>query len=96
MISQEQQFANQLADLIAAFQANFPTIPPPDARWFYLWREKYPVWAIKNAIQTLAAHPLKDRFTTDSCGKALSASLRAAALKRALASVTPKIGGPRS
>jgi hypothetical protein len=96
MISQEKLFADQLAELIGAFQANFPTIPPPDTQWFYLWREKYPVWAIKEAIQTLAAHPLKAKFSTDSCGKALSASLRAAALKRALASVTPKIGGPQS
>jgi|HubBroStandDraft_6_1064221.scaffolds.fasta_scaffold151715_3 hypothetical protein len=92
MISQEQQFANQFADLIAAFQAAFPNIPPPDTKWFYLWREKYPVWAIKDAIQKLAAHPLKARFTTDSCGKALSAMLRAEALKRALASAQPNVG----
>ena len=94
MISQEQQFKNQFDDLIAVFHAAFPSIPPPDTQWFYLWRAKYPIWAIEKAIQTLAAHPLKAQFTTESTGKAISSLLRAEALKRAIAGA-PKFGAVR-
>src|SRR5712692_7548551 len=92
MISQEQQFKDQFSALIATFQAAFPSIPPPDTQWFYLWRAKYPVWAIEAAIQTLAAHPRKAQFTTDSVGKALSSRSRSEALKRAIAGGRPKSG----
>jgi hypothetical protein len=88
MISQEQQFKHQFSALITAFQAAFPHIPPPDTQWFYLWRAKYPVWAIEQAIQALAAHPRKAQFTTESVGKAISTRLRSDALKRAIAGTT--------
>jgi hypothetical protein len=83
--AQEQQFKDQFANLIAVFQTAFSNIPPPDTQWFYLWRSKYPVWAIEEAIHTLAAHPKKDRFTTESVGKAISTRLRTETLKRAIA-----------
>ena len=96
MISQEQQFKNQLIDLIAVFEAAFPNTPPPDTQWFYLWRSKYPVWSIKDAIQTLSTHSKKAQFTTDSVGRAISTRLRSDALKRAIAGAQPKAGGTRS
>lgn len=87
MLSQEFQFKQQYSNLIAEFSAAFPGITPPDAPWFFHWLEKYPAWAIKDAVQTLAKHPLKAKFTTASTGKAVSALLRTEALKRAVASV---------
>ena len=92
MVLQEQKFKNQFSDIIAAFEVAFPGITPPEPRWFTLWISKYPIWAIKDAIRQLSKHPLKDRFTTESTGKAISALLRAEALIRAT-SGTPKIGG---
>jgi hypothetical protein len=91
---QEEKFRSQISDLAAAFEVAFLGIAPPEPRWFSLWLAKYPLWAIKDAIGTLSKHPLKPRFTTESCGKALSALLRAEALKRATASV-PNAGGVR-
>jgi hypothetical protein len=94
MVTQEQKFKNQYSDLIAAFEAAFPNITPPEPRWWSLWLAKYPVWAIKDVIQILQQHPLKPQFTTVSTGKAISAFLRAEALKRAIAGA-PTPGGVR-
>lgn len=85
MVSQEQKFKQQYSDLIAAFKTAFPNITPPEPRWFFLWIAKYPLWSIKDAIQTLSQHSLKARFTTESTGRAISALLRAEALRRAVA-----------
>jgi hypothetical protein len=86
MVTQEQKFKNQYSDLIAAFEAAFPGVTPPESRWFFLWLAKYPVCAIKDVIHILQQHPLKAQFTTESTGRAISALLRAEALKRAVAS----------
>jgi hypothetical protein len=94
MVLQEQKFKNQFSDIIAAFEAAFPDIIPPESRWITLWLGKYPVWAIKDAIRQLSKHSLKARFTTDSTGKAISALLRAESLIRAT-SGEPKTGGTR-
>ena len=93
-MSQEQRFKNQFSDVIIALTAAFPNIAPPEPRWIALWLSKYPGWAIEDAIRKLSAHPLKDRFTTASTGKAISALLRAEALLRAI-SGEPKSGVQR-
>ena len=95
MPSQEFQFKQDYSTLIAAFNAAFPNITPPEAQWFFHWLAKYPTWAIKDAIQTLAQHPMRARFTTESTGRALSALLRQSALQRAIASAQPTPGGAR-
>ena len=84
MLTQEQQFKKQIADAIASFEFAFPNVSPPEPRWFHIWLTRYPFWSLKNVIQTLSTHSLKDQFTTESTGRAISALLRADALKRAL------------
>jgi hypothetical protein len=93
MPSQEFQFKQDYSALVTAFNAAFPDITPPDAQWFFHWLAKYPAWSIRDAIQTLAKHPLKGRFDTESCGRAMSALLRQSALQRAIASTQPNSGG---
>ena len=92
MLSQELQFRQEYSALIAAFNAAFPNVTPPQAEWFIHWLGKYPAWAIKDAITALAEHPLKSRFTTESTGRAISSILRQEALKRAI-SGAPARGG---
>ncbi len=75
----------QYRTLLAAYSAAFPNVAPPHLDWWVIWLQKYDPDAIREAINTLAAHPLKDRFTRDSTGKALSALLRDDAVRRALA-----------
>jgi len=94
MLSQKFQFKHDYSALIAAFAAAFPDITPSEAQWFLHWLEKYPAWAIKDAIQTLAKHSMRARFTTESTGRAISALLRAEALKRAITSA-PTLRGVR-
>jgi hypothetical protein len=82
---QAQKFRQQYLDVLAAFQAAFPGVQPPESHWFQLWMTKYGAAAIEDAIQTLSEHPLKSKFTQESTGRALSALLREATLKRAFA-----------
>ena len=89
MMSKEWQFKQEYSDIVAAFQAAFPSITPPAREWIFLWLAKYPSWAIKDAIGHLEQHSRKFHFTTVSCGKAMSSLLRAEALKRAIASTDP-------
>jgi hypothetical protein len=84
----EWKFKQHYLELIAEFESAFPGIKPPAPEWFQLWLGKYSYAAISEAIQTLQKHPMKPRFTTDSCGKALSALLSQIALQRAMACVT--------
>jgi hypothetical protein len=86
MAYHDSKFAAQYTDLIATFKAAFPDIDPPDSTWFAKWLREYRFGAIRDAIQTLATHPMKARFTTDSTGKAISALLREDALRRAVVS----------
>ena len=72
-------------------QSRLSNIAPPDPHWFHLWLAKYPTETILDAINVLAAHPLKTRFTTESTGKALSAWLRAEALRRAVIPVSAAV-----
>ena len=84
--------------LLAEFSALFPTITPPDNHWFALWLQRYPFVDIREAIITLSKHHLKDRFTTESCGRAISALLRQSAVRRAMtpsaASSVFSVNGP--
>jgi hypothetical protein len=70
--------------LLADFTAAFHNVNPPDIHWWLLWLQRYPFADIRDAIQTLSRHHLKDRFTTESSGRALSALLRDSAVKRAV------------
>jgi len=82
----EDTLREQYTTLLTAFKAAFPSIAAPVSDWWLLWFDKYPYSDIRQAIQTLDKHPLKARFTRESTGKAISALLRDAALRRAIAS----------
>lgn len=84
MTPREAQFQQQYSTLIRGFEISFPGIKPPDPSWFNIWLRDYNFQAVCDAMQTLAEHPLKARFTTESTGKAISALLREAALRRAI------------
>jgi hypothetical protein len=84
----ERQFKRQYDTHIAAFKSAFPEIVPPACDWFGLWMRKYQFRAISDAINTLAKHPLKSRFSTESCGRAISSLLREDAMRRALATAS--------
>jgi len=77
--------------LWAEYTAAFPDITPPENHWWTLWMQRYPFEDIRDAIQTLSGHRLKDRFTTESTGRALSALLRDSAVRRAMK--PPTTGG---
>ncbi len=77
----------QYRTLLAAYSAAFPNVAPPHLDWWVIWLQKYDPDAIHEAITTLSQHPLKDRFTRESTGKAISAMLRDGAVRRALLGV---------
>jgi hypothetical protein len=81
----EETIRQQFAALLAAFREAFPHIAPPEVCWWSLWVSKYDVADIHAAIQKLSQHPMVDRFTTDSTGRAISAMLKQTALARAFA-----------
>jgi hypothetical protein len=95
MPSQEWQFKQDYSAVITAFNEAFPNTTPPEYQWIFHWLGKYPVWAVRDAIQTLSQHPLRDKFTTTSIGKAISALLRVNAMKRAVSSVSVSPGGAK-
>ena len=92
MLSREIQFKKDYSDIVAAFQATFSTIAPPDASWIFLWLGRHEIASILSAIRTLGQHPLKVQFSTASTGKAISSLLRQDALKRAAADLK-SLGG---
>jgi hypothetical protein len=95
MPSQESILREQYTALLAEFSASFPDLSPPDASFWFEWMKKYDSADIHSAIQTLSVHPLKHKFSSASCGRAISAMLRESALRRVLASPT-KTEEPRS
>lgn len=94
MPSQEHQLREQYAALLATFTEAFPHITPPDPNWWIDWMQRYDCGAIHEAIITLARHPLRAKFTSESCGKAITSSLRQIALRRAITS--PETKGEKS
>jgi len=94
MTPQEAKFRQQYAAIICEFENEFPGIQPPDPSWITIWLRQYNFRAICDAIQTLQNHPphVKARFSQESVGRAISALLRADAVKRAIASVPTPSG----
>jgi hypothetical protein len=80
----ESDFRLQYSHLLAQFRTAFPGIEPPAPVWWAQWLTKYPLEDIQSAIRTLSEHPAKPRFTQESVGRAISASLRQAALARSV------------
>jgi len=92
MPSQEAILREQYTALLSSFTEAFPYIQPPEPKWWVGWMNRHSCAAIHTAIQTLSDHHLKERFTTDSTGRAISALLREAAMQRVVNSVR---GGSR-
>jgi hypothetical protein len=94
MDPQEDNFQQQVIDIVVAFRMAFPNIEPPAAAWLEHWLSKYSSESILAAIRTLQSHPpqVRAKFTQDSVGRAISAFLRADAMKRAIA-IGLKMGG---
>ena len=86
MESHRDTLKRQYTTLIAAFNAAFPSIEPPLPDWWILWLSKYDFGDIRDAIEKLSRHELKDRFSQESTGRAISSLLRDAALRRAVLS----------
>jgi hypothetical protein len=84
---EKQYLTNRFTTHVAEFKAAFPDIDPPASDWWRIWLRKYPSSAISECIATLAKHPLKPRFSTASCGRALSVMLRDDAIRRAVPAV---------
>jgi hypothetical protein len=88
----EDEIRQNFLSLLATFTAAFPGITPPDNHWWTLWMQRYSFVDIRDAIQTLSRHHLKPQFTTVSTGKAITALLRDAAMRRAM-TIPAKTGG---
>lgn len=80
----EAEIKRQYLTLLADFTTAFPAINPPEPHWWMLWLQRYTFSTVREAIITLSQHPAKDRFTTESTGKAISALLRQSAVRRAM------------
>lgn len=68
---------------LSEFQASFPAIPPPASTWFVEWLTAYGGKALSDAIQKLQRHHMKQHFTTESTGRAISTLLRDGAIRAA-------------
>jgi hypothetical protein len=95
MNPQSDNFQQQVIDVIVAWRSAFPNIEIPSPEWLEHWLTKYSSESVLAAIQTLRNHPpqLRARFDAASVGRAISASLRADAVKRAVAAAIAKTGG---
>ena len=89
-----EEIRRQYLSLLADFSAAFPGITPPEQHWWLLWLQRYPFSDIRDSIQTLSKHHLKDRFTTEFTGKAITALLRDSAVRRAM--MPPSVTGGQS
>jgi hypothetical protein len=78
------EIRRQYLSLLEQFSTAFPSINPPEQQWWLLWIQRFPFTDIRDAIATLSNHHLKDRFTTESTGKAITALLRESAVRRAM------------
>jgi hypothetical protein len=90
----EKVLRRQYQDIVTTLTAAFPGVPPVESVWILSWIDKYPFPDIVAAIQTLHDHSLKSKFTQQSIGRAISAMLRDAAMKRLTDSLSA--GGVKS
>lgn len=88
MKNHEAQLRSQFMQLRQAFDSTFPGLRPPELVHWRTWITEYDIPDIMEAIQQLGSHPLKNRFTPESCGKAISAILREKVRARALRVLT--------
>jgi len=88
----EDEIRQNFLSLLAEFTAAFPGINPPENHWWTLWMQRYSFVDIRAAIEVLSHHHLKPQFTTVSTGKAITALLRDAAMRRAM-TIPAKTGG---
>ena len=95
MTPQELKFRQHHTDIIAAFKAAFPGVNPPDASWVQIWLTRYSFIGVLAAIQTLQNYPphVRNRYSQESVGRAISSILRNAAINRAIASTQSTPGG---
>ena len=98
MPSQEDNFQQQVINIVNAFRTAFPDINIPAPEWLEHWLNKYSSEAILAAIQTLQNHhpAVKARYSEQSIGRAMSTLLRADAVRRAIAIASVKPLGGRS
>jgi hypothetical protein len=98
MAQEQSRFKQQYADLLLEFVTVFPDIAPPDSSWFVSWLTKYTYGAIRDSIRSLGSNNpnIKNRFTTESCGRALSAMLRDQAIRDAVKAVKSSTSAPPS
>jgi hypothetical protein len=94
MTPQEHAYRRQYEAIVSAFNTAFPGVSVPAPSWITIWLTRYSYYALLEAIATLENHPpqVKARFTQESVGRAISALLRDAALRRAI----PSDSGARS
>lgn len=78
----EKVLRRQYQDIVNTLTAAFPGVPLVESVWILSWIDKYPFPDIMESIQTLHDHPLKSQFTQSSIGRAISAMLRDAAMKK--------------
>lgn len=88
MPSQEFILREKYNAHLTEFVNNFPNLNPPAASFWFEWMTKYDDIDIQTAIRTLSVHPLKAKFTSESCSRAISSLLRQEALRRVLATPT--------
>jgi len=95
MQTPNNNFQQQVIDILTAYSTAFPNIEPPGADWLQHWLNTHGVGTVLAAIKTLQSYPphVKARYTQESVGRAISASLRATAIKLAVASAQSKVGG---
>jgi hypothetical protein len=82
--TQEQLIRAQYIELLKVFKSVFPHLQPPEPSWWSLWLSKHGFQAILTELQDLSRHPLRDKFSTASIGRAMSARLREKAFERAV------------
>jgi len=95
MDPQPKNLEEQVTDVIVAWRNTFPNIEIPSPEWLQHWLTKYSSESVLDAIQTLGKHPFRARLDAGSVGRAISSSLRANAVKRAVAAAITKTGGTR-
>jgi hypothetical protein len=81
----EEQKYRRIYDDIATKITSTLGVPAPATSWVTLWLTRHSYHSILAAIEVLQGHPehIRARYSTESVGKAISALLRAEAVRRA-------------